>query len=1019
MDKNSQTVNEYTGNNVFRDIFKAIHEGKWLSIEYRNKEGQITKYWIGIKDLNPFKRTLKVDGLHLGHYGLAGFDCIYIDSIISSNIIEGSYCEVNHKLVEDISLNPGKYGALFNNVANLKILNYLEDCNRMNTTPYKTDFELIRYLDRESFPDDIYYLTEEQFKEIVKYFQLKTSNQREPRGRLQLQQLCMNVLSIHTLKGLYVLAYRKLELDVKNRVLKPDEDITICTEFTMNGERESIRKFLDAEDFELLKDFEKNQEQIKNLIQMSNNRSVDDMPYFIGIGMDVILDLHSEYKAIVDMYNRGAANIPIKAFFGELTKKPVRRKEYPIALISRKVNLDQLLAINNVMKYPLVYIQGPPGTGKTKTIINTICTAFFNNQTVLFSAYNNHPLDAVFDELISIKYKDKVIPFPVIRIGNDTKVREACVYMKELYLRTSKITVFEKTLDKNKDDRIRRAKLLSELLHRHETVLDLKERDETLKHLITYYEKSGSLTMLPFQTSLVNQSRSVEEKINSLGEVQEQDALKLLLDDEEDFRKYLYYTSAKYIKKIDEPKNEDLKNIIFMEDADKQAEKFNKYLSEEENVRKFLKVFPVVITTCMSAYKIGKPQSYFDTVIIDEASQCNTAAALVPILRGDSLMLVGDPQQLNPVILLDDVINEKLKAKYFVSQEYDFCKNSIYKTYLACDSVSDETLLRYHYRCHTKIIDFNNRKYYNGKLNIKSSSKETEPLVYIDMKGSTTDYKNTSPDEVEEIIRYAVENKNKTIGVITPFVNQKKLIEKALEDRNITNVTCGTVHAFQGDEKDQVIFSTAISDRTSMGTYEWLKNNKELINVATSRARDRLILLASNQDVERLHNRGDDDDIYELVQYVKNNGKATVTQKTAFSRALGVKPFSSATEEAFLENLNHAMGNIFLSENKFIVKEKVQISQIFEDNRAYKDLFYTGHFDFVVYEKNVKSEMPVLAIELDGKEHFTKEAVKLRDRQKNEICARHNLHLIRVDNTYARRYNYIKGILVSFFQKNK
>ena len=49
-------------NQICRDIFRAIHEGKWLKIEYRNKADQITKYWIGIRDLDPAKRTLKVDG---------------------------------------------------------------------------------------------------------------------------------------------------------------------------------------------------------------------------------------------------------------------------------------------------------------------------------------------------------------------------------------------------------------------------------------------------------------------------------------------------------------------------------------------------------------------------------------------------------------------------------------------------------------------------------------------------------------------------------------------------------------------------------------------------------------------------------------------------------------------------------------------------------------------------------------------------------------------------------------------
>lgn len=95
--------------------------------------------------------------------------------------------------------------------------------------------------------------------------------------------------------------------------------------------------------------------------------------------------------------------------------------------------------------------------------------------------------------------------------------------------------------------------------------------------------------------------------------------------------------------------------------------------------------------------------------IMDEASQCNVAISLVPIIRGEKLMLVGDPQQLNPVILLGELINRKLRRRYHVAEEYDYRKNSIYKTYLACDAVSDEVLLRSHYRCNREIIGFNNK----------------------------------------------------------------------------------------------------------------------------------------------------------------------------------------------------------------------------------------------------------------------------------------------------------------------
>ena len=320
-----------------------------------------------------------------------------------------------------------------------------------------------------------------------------------------------------------------------------------------------------------------------------------------------------------------------------------------------------------------------------------------------------------------------------------------------------------------------------------------------------------------------------------------------------------------------------------------------------------------------------------------------------------------------------------------------------------------------HYRCNKKIIDFNNRKYYNSKLNICSGSKETEPLVYMDVRNNHIDVKNTAPEEVNAIVEYAQVNKEKNIVVITPFVNQKKLIEEVLQREKLHNVVCGTVHAFQGDEKDVVLFSTALTDQTQNGTYEWLKNNKELINVATSRARDKLIVLADSKNLLRLHQRDGEDDLFELVDYVKKNGQAQVTQKKANSRALGVKPFSTATEEAFLANLNHALENIWLSQNRFTVQKEVAISQVFENNVTYNDLFYSGRFDFVVYERQGKKEIPVLAIELDGKEHYEDDVVKNRDKKKNEICRAHNLQIIRVENSYARRYNHIKEILMNYF----
>ncbi len=1009
-------------NSVCRDIFRAIHEGKWLSIEYRNKGEQITRYWIGIQDLNIGKRTLAVEGLHLGKYTIESYDCIYIDSIISSKVIEGSYCPVNERLVRDIYLRPDRYVSLFDHIVNLKILSYLEMCNRLDTVPYHSDYELVHFLDRESFQGDCYQLSGEQFRAIVKSFQCNKNEQSgRPDGKLQIQKLAINVLSIHTVRGLYVLAYRQLQLDVRRRVLRPDDEITICTQFTLNGTTENIRRYLDADDYELLGDFEGNQEKIKDVItrKSGQNISVDDLPYVIGLGMDIALDLHSEYEAVINMFHSGQIPVPMKAFFGDLLNRPVKRKAYPIELIDQRINLDQLLAIYHAMRYPIAYIQGPPGTGKTSTIINTVITAFFNEKTVLFASYNNHPINGVFERLSNMEYQGKRIPFPILRIGNREKVREALLYMRRLYEQVHEIRVYEGTLDRNKEDRIRRARELSDLLKKYEELLELKERSETLRRLLEFRgERKQSLEMVMFDHDLQErQLNQVNGQIEKIGTVTDDQALALLDDNAEQLKQYLYYTSARYIKKLDEPKNRDLLDMILSESSDTQVQDFIRYLSKTSNVKRLQKIFPIIATTCISAHRVGSPEPMFDMVVIDEASQCNTAVSLVPILRGESLMLVGDPQQLNPVIQLNELVNQKLKKRYHVTDEYDYRTNSVYKTFLACDAVSDEILLHNHYRCNKRIIDFNNKKYYHSRLRIMTKSSETKPLVYVDVREDEPDCKNTSLREAQEVVRLAAEHSGRSVGVITPFVNQKNLIESLLKKNGLSHVTCGTVHAFQGDEKDVILFSTAITNQTKAGTYNWLKNNKELINVATSRARDRLIMLSNSKELERLHQNEGGDDLFELARYVRTNGTSVVTGRQNNSRALGVKPFSTATEEAFLQSLNHALENIWMSQSMYRVHKEVAVSQVFENNIGDQNLFYSGRFDFVVYEVLGRREMPVLAIELDGKEHYEDEIVRERDRKKNEICRLHGLQLIRVENSYARRYNYIKEILISYFNR--
>ncbi len=1020
-----------------REIFRAIHEGKWLQIEYRNREKQVTRYWISILDLDPAEGTLKVRGLHLGTFEMMRLNRIYISSILSARVIEGTYEERNQELIGDICRYPEKYRDIFGNVANLKILDYLAQCSRMDTTPYYTEYSLLRKLDDVALGESLqregeYHLSVEQFAALVEEFgrDKKTGEMKQ----MKQVELGLNLLSVNTSRGLYVLAYRRLLFDVRRSVLRPAREATVCYEYQLAERKQSIRSFLDAEDYRLLEHFEKNIERIKDCIAARRPHSmyVNDLPYVLAVGRDMQVDLDEEYGAVTRLYANGEKDIPypVRAFFGELTEKPVRRKDYPFALLNRRVNLDQLLAIYNGMKYPLAYVQGPPGTGKTSTIINTVTTAFFNGRTVLVSSYNNHPVDGVYEELARLECFRGHIPFPAVRLGNREKEEEALERMKELYLEAGKIRVLEDSLDRNKKLEEGKLRELTSLLKRYEEAMDLQERSDAMDKL----EQTQSRHFNLYADIHDRQRVRLEKRRRQLGEFSTEEALRLLPDDQKYLFSYFYYESARHIQRLDRPENAVLKDLIFSE-TENRVDRFEKYLSETENLKNFLKIFPVVLTTCIGAHKLAEPQPHFDMTIIDEASQCNVAMSLIPVLRGKSLMLVGDPQQLRPVIQLDPRTNEILRGRYHVSEEYDYRQNSIYKTYLASDSVSEETLLAHHYRCHRRIIGFNNKKYYNSKLKVDSTVQSAHPLVYVEVKSAGSEMKNCAPEEAAWAAEYAARNPDKKIGIITPFVNQKDCIQQELKARGVNNASCGTVHAFQGDEKDVILFSLALTDRTGPGTYDWLKNNKELINVATSRARQQLVMVGSSRNIERLHaaaqaglktdgegeesgGPGDGDDLYELVQYVKENGQTQVTPRQTHSRALGVKPYSTRTEEAFLESLSTALDNILNGAGRCSVKREVPVKQVFQDNTPYSDLFYTGQFDFVVYQRDYDGrELPILVIELDGREHLEDEAVRRRDRKKEKICRDHAMELIRIDNSYARRYYHIRQVLSDYFAR--
>ena len=67
---------------ICRVLFRAIHEGRWVKIEYRNQQNEQTVFWIGIKNLDPWNRTLDVEGFSHKQYSINRYKKIFIASIM-------------------------------------------------------------------------------------------------------------------------------------------------------------------------------------------------------------------------------------------------------------------------------------------------------------------------------------------------------------------------------------------------------------------------------------------------------------------------------------------------------------------------------------------------------------------------------------------------------------------------------------------------------------------------------------------------------------------------------------------------------------------------------------------------------------------------------------------------------------------------------------------------------------------------------------------------------------------------
>ena len=281
-------------------------------------------------------------------------------------------------------------------------------------------------------------------------------------------------------------------------------------------------------------------------------------------------------------------------------------------------------------------------------------------------------------------------------------------------------------------------------------------------------------------------------------------------------------------------------------------------------------MLPISAITSLSARRrLPFKEALYDLLIIDEASQCDIASIIPLLMRAKRVAVIGDKQQLNHICLLNKQTDLSLILSNDIEARWSYRSSSMYDLAESMTEAENIIQLRDHHRSFLDIIQFSNREFYDNTLRIATdysrlqspnNPKDAKPILgmrWMDIKGKTVRPESGGAYNIKEaecviriLRRLSIELEFEgSIGVTTPFHLQADMITKALErDAELRNhlelhnqILINTVHKFQGDERDVIIFSPVVSEGTKSQSLMFLKSTGNLFNVAITRARSLLV----------------------------------------------------------------------------------------------------------------------------------------------------------------------------------
>lgn len=290
----------------------------------------------------------------------------------------------------------------------------------------------------------------------------------------------------------------------------------------------------------------------------------------------------------------------------------------------------------------------------------------------------------------------------------------------------------------------------------------------------------------------------------------------------------------------------------------------------------------------------GYLYNYIDLLIVDEAGQISPEMIAGNFALAKKAVVVGDEHQISPVWGVTRGIDQTMAVQYkvidkverFEQLEYNglnCSQSNIMKVAaLSCAYSKYEhgLFLSEHRRCYDEIISYCNQLVYEGRLHPKRGSihgagrenvlppmghyqvsaehsqkikgsrgnrEEAEILV----KWLTKNYKLLMTQYQQDIEAKKMESKD-VIGIITPFKGQTLLIKRELKNsplaKQMSNISVGTVHTFQGAERKVILFSTVYGSEEEC---YFIDKDESMMNVAVSRAKDAFIVFGDKRCYSR------------------------------------------------------------------------------------------------------------------------------------------------------------------------